>query len=103
MVAAASLTARVEKELADVSSEVLGLPEVAAGWENEPQSGQASFRLEWSNLMGGLVFLDEACRSGTMSPKQAQRFRALRTQLQEQLPTIRRLDLYLPPWVGKHD
>jgi hypothetical protein len=103
MVATSVVRARVERELADLCAELLALSGMAAEWEGEQQGSRESFRLEWSNVMGGLCFLDEAWRGDAMSSDQERCYRELLSGLATQLPTIRRLDLYVPPWVGKLD
>lgn len=100
MASTTELSARAERELHDIAAEARFLSELAAVWETESDENRAAFALEWSNLMGGLVFLDEAAHSGRLSAEQAQRYARLRDGLQRVLPLIHRMGLYYPAFMS---
>jgi len=87
---------RVDHELEDLEAEVSFLPELAKDWEKEHRVTQISATLEWSNLMGGLKFLDWAFHSSQMTLEQRGRYRALLRKLKEALPTIKKLGFTVP-------
>ena len=96
MASQTDVSARIHWELHDISAEARFLPERAAAWETEPDENRAAFMLEWSNLMGGLTFLQRAQRSGSMTADQERRYHQLLREMRQALPLIRKLGLYDP-------
>lgn len=98
MAAPARVERRVEIGLESLELTLGDLPEVAREWGELSGSEQASWSLDWDNLMATyLPLLDRHYRSGRMTAGQATRYRELLKKLKDALATIQYLDLYRPP------
>ena len=92
------ISQHVDIELESLRLMLGDLADVADEWDQLPGAEQASWSLDWDQLMGGLkVILDPAYRSGTMSSGQHTRYVALLCSLREALPLMNRIGLYPPP------
>ena len=98
MVADTTTAQRVDIELESLRLMLLDLPEFAADWERLADGERTSWCLDWDQLMGALqIVLCPAHRSGVLSPDQQLRYHAVCRQLQQAMPTIRKLNLRPAP------
>lgn len=74
------------------------LPYYAQDWDERTEDDRTAFSLDWDQALGSrLQFLQKEYTAGTMTPGQRTGYEDLLCKLRELLPTIKRLDLYLPP------
>ena len=97
MATAAEVTRRIDTDLRVLDAEIDFLPEMAAGWAEEPDVNRDVYYLEWRNLMAVLETLDRHYRSGVMAPEQQECYRALIRELEHALPIFEQLGLPQPP------
>ncbi|MBX6772329.1 MAG: hypothetical protein IRY83_11430 [Chloroflexi bacterium] len=87
----------IERDLHRLRVEIEDLPTLAEEWADAQDSVRYDAELTWHSVMVGLrERLDPAYRSGQMTPKQAERYRALLQKLREALPIIARLGFLTP-------
>lgn len=97
MVTGPTVDLKVSIELDSLHFALVDLPEVAQEWPTLDEGEWASWSQDWDQLMGALeVVLEPRYRAGTMLPDQKARYRELRQQLQDALPTLDRLQLSRP-------
>jgi hypothetical protein len=97
MATTAAVTRNIEATLREVAAEVVFLPELAEGWEDEPESARASWFIEWGELFSRLSRVAHEYHAGTLSEEQRVRFESLVRDLREGVPLFERLSLPLPP------
>jgi hypothetical protein len=73
------------------------LPEVADEWEQLDDGERAAWSLDWGNEMAGLKRIARYAAEGLLDVEQQERYRRLLQELNDQLPTIERLNLRRPP------
>jgi hypothetical protein len=97
MAQTADVTQRLDLHLLAVEDLLNELAEVAATWDQLPESEQAAWSLDWDQAMARLRLLDRAARAGEMSLAQRQRYRVLLKRLCQALPALEQLNLQRPP------
>lgn len=98
MATTTEVTARVDRGLRSLLTEVADLPNLAAEWERLSDGERASIALDWDHLMATyLPELDRLYRSHEMNVEQQARYRTLLHTLHDALPIIERLALFRPP------
>lgn len=96
--------ARIDIGLKSLRLMLGDLPEVADEWSCMDELEQASWSLDWDQLMGSyLRLLERYHRAGEMNEAQRARYRELREVLDDLLPLIERLDLYPPALILDQD
>lgn len=97
MVANAEVTEQIELELESLRLMMADLTEIADEWPTLSGTEQASWGLDWDQVMGALeVVLVPRYGAGQMTPSQQVRYGALVEQLQNLLPLVERLGLSTP-------
>ena len=94
--ATAATLRKVDVNLLELEAETDFLPELVEEWNDMSESSQASWVLEWMNLLDGLNFLTQAHSCGDMTPAQQARYETLMVKLKESAPILKRLELSLP-------
>lgn len=82
--------------MGDLAAEADFLPDLEQVWNDEPAVNRDTWYFEWQELMDRLLGLEEAWRTGQMTPDQERRYRALCRRLEDAVPLLRRLELPLP-------
>lgn len=94
----ATLTERIDGDIAAVVEMVAELGEIDRDWDELPEIFLIGWLLDWDQAMG--TRLREVGRvkvRGQLSPDQCTRYRSLLADLKCALPTITRRNLYPPP------
>ena len=96
MVAKTDILTRVDGNLDYASAMVGDLPEVVEEWDDEPIVDLHAWEMEWHEAMDRLHTVYEAREAGFLRPDQEERYQAVLRELKPQLPTVQRLELFLP-------
>ncbi len=97
MVTTTRVSETADRSLRLVLAELAFLPEMAAGWADEPAGNRLNYSLEWDDLIGRILLLQRAYQAEELSPAQQDRYREMVAKLRELLPLIGQLDLARPP------
>jgi hypothetical protein len=81
---------------------VAELSEVADEWDDLEEHDRTSWSLDWDQFVADHLRSFQSQHSGgAMSAEQEARYRLLLRRLEQHLPTIRRLKLWVPPTLGE--
>ena len=97
MVTTAQVSGTIDRSLRLVLADMAFLPEMAAAWPDEPADNRLNYSLEWDDLIGRVLLLHQAYRSGELTPAQSGQYHEVVAQLHELGPLMRQLDLSRPP------
>lgn len=75
---------------------VCDFPIVAQEWDEETVHNRLTWEMEWHEAMDRLHTVYEAREAGLLRPDQEERYQAVLRELKPQLPTVQRLELFLP-------
>lgn len=96
MVARADILTRVDRNLNYASAMVHDLPTIVEEWDDEPMINLHAWEMEWHETMDRLHTVYEAREAGLPRADQEERFQAVLRDLKPQLPTVQRLELFVP-------
>ena len=101
VVATTDAQQRAIRDLKTAELMLADLSEVAAEWDQLGEGERVSWSIDWGNEMSGVEALAQYAAHGLLTTEQYGRYTILLQQLREALPTITRLELYVPPVVAE--
>lgn len=87
---------RVRGHLRSLELMLGDLPEVASEWGEISDGERESWSHDWDNEMGGLHLLNGWVAQGDLDEADLCRYRSILGQLNDAMPTLKRLNLQLP-------